>query len=71
MRPKATVHKCAGIIRTWVLFEGGSYMRIEDIRYVTKINTFVLIFTKLKTPKSQRFLIGPGRSTISSDLDGW
>ena len=27
IRPKVTVHKCAGIIRMWVLFEGRPYMR--------------------------------------------
>ena len=27
IKPKVTVHKCAGVIRTRVLFEGGPYMR--------------------------------------------
>ena len=27
IRPKVTVHKCVGINRTRVLFEGGPYMR--------------------------------------------
>ena len=27
MRPKVTVHKCAVIFRTWILFEGGPYMK--------------------------------------------
>ena len=30
---KVTLHKCAGIIRTQVLFEGGPYMRKYGIQY--------------------------------------
>ena len=33
IRPKATVHKCAGIIRARVLFEGGPYMRKYIFHY--------------------------------------
>ena len=36
MRPKVTVHKCAVIFRTWILFEGGPYMKkysnVQDLK---------------------------------------
>ena len=46
IRPKVTVHKCAGIIRMGVLFEGGSYEEIlYSISYKGNLPTFLSDFT--------------------------